>query len=61
MIIRRPYNFRAALAAYVLAGVAVAFLIHFIVLSSPKYRWMFPAQTTGTGTSTQVGRTSIER
>ncbi|MGD0475404.1 MAG: light-harvesting antenna LH1, alpha subunit [Candidatus Velthaea sp.] len=54
MIIRRPYNFRATLGAYVLAGVVVAFLIHFIVLSSPKYNWIFPAQTSGTGTSTQV-------
>jgi hypothetical protein len=32
----------------------VAFLIHFIVLSSPKYNWIFPPQTTGTGTATQV-------
>ncbi len=45
MIVRRPYNFRATLGAYVLAGVVVAFLIHFIVLSSPKYNWIFPAQT----------------
>jgi hypothetical protein len=54
MIVRRPYNFRATLGAYVLAGVVVAFLIHFIVLSSPKYNWIFPPQTTGTGTATQV-------
>ena len=42
MTARTPYNFRAVLAAYILAGVVVAFLIHFIVLSSPKYNWIFP-------------------
>jgi hypothetical protein len=42
MIILRGYNFRANLAAYILVGVVVAFLIHFIVLSSPKYNWIFP-------------------
>jgi hypothetical protein len=42
MIVRRTYNFRANLAAYILVGVVVAFLIHFIVLSSPKYNWIFP-------------------
>jgi len=42
MIILRGYNFRANLAAYILIGVVVAFLIHFIVLSSPKYNWIFP-------------------
>ncbi|GAC1537321.1 MAG: hypothetical protein NVS3B16_27220 [Vulcanimicrobiaceae bacterium] len=54
MIVRRPYNFRAVLGAYILAGVVVAFLIHFIVLSSPRYNWIFPQGTTGTGMSTQV-------
>jgi hypothetical protein len=54
MIVRRPYNFRAVLGAYVLAGVVVAFLIHFIVLSSPRYNWIFPQGSTGTGTATQV-------
>jgi hypothetical protein len=48
MIVRRTYNFRANLAAYILVGVVVAFLIHFIVLSSPKYNWIFPV---GTSTS----------
>ncbi len=52
MIVRRSYNFRANLAAYILIGVVVAFLIHFIVLSSPKYNWIFPV---GQGTAaTQV-------
>ena len=50
MIVRRPYNFRATLGAYVLAGVVVAFLIHFIVLSSPKYNWIFPVGTTTAAT-----------
>jgi hypothetical protein len=51
MIVRKSYNFRANLAAYILIGVVVAFLIHFIVLSSPKYNWIFPV--TGTA-ATQV-------
>ncbi len=38
----RSYNFRATLAAYVLTGVVIALVIHFIVLSSPKYNWIFP-------------------
>lgn len=42
MIVRKNYNFRAVLAAYCAAGLVVAFLIHFIVLSSPKYNWIFP-------------------
>ncbi len=41
-MVRRNYNFRAVLAAYIGAGLVVAFLIHFIVLSSPKYNWIFP-------------------
>ena len=51
MIILRGYNFRANLAAYILIGVVVAFLIHFIVLSSPKYNWIFPVNTSA---ATQV-------
>jgi len=42
MISRRPYNFRATVGAYIVAGVVVAFLIHFIVLSSSRYNWIFP-------------------
>jgi|GEM_PF-1058914 len=54
MIARRAYNFRATLGAYVLSGVVVAFLIHFIVLSSPKYNWIFPQNGMTTAGSTQV-------
>jgi hypothetical protein len=46
MIVRKTYNFRAVLAAYCAAGLVVAFLIHFIVLSSPKYNWIFPQTAT---------------
>ncbi|GAC1493353.1 MAG: hypothetical protein NVS2B8_08370 [Vulcanimicrobiaceae bacterium] len=46
MLVRKNYNFRAVLAAYIGAGLVVAFLIHFIVLSSPKYNWIFPQTTT---------------
>jgi hypothetical protein len=42
MSVRRPYNFRAILGAYIITGVVIALLIHFIVLSSPKYNWIFP-------------------
>ena len=45
-MIRRNSNFRALLAAYIGAGLVVAFLIHFIVLSSPKYNWIFPQTAT---------------
>ena len=42
MVVRKTYNFRFVLAGYCAAGLVVAFLIHFIVLSSPKYNWIFP-------------------
>ncbi len=45
-MVRKNYNFRAVLAAYIGAGLVVAFLIHFIVLSSPKYNWIFPQTST---------------
>ncbi len=45
-MVRKSYNFRAVLAAYCAAGLVVAFLIHFIVLSSPKYNWIFPQSGT---------------
>ncbi len=51
---RRPYNFRAILGAYMISGVVVAFLIHFIVLSSPRYNWIFPQNANAMSTSTQV-------
>jgi len=48
---RKTYSFRAVLAAYLGAGLVVAFLIHFIVLSSPKYNWIFPQSTTSASTA----------
>jgi len=54
MIVRRPYNFRAILSAYIITGVVVAFLIHLIVLSSPRYNWIFPASTTSSSAATTV-------
>lgn len=45
-MVRKNYNFRAVLAAYCATGLVVALLIHFIVLSSPKYNWIFPQSTT---------------
>jgi hypothetical protein len=44
-MVRKNYNFRAVLAAYCAAGLVMALLIHFIVLSSPKYNWIFPQST----------------
>ncbi len=41
-MLSKPYNFRATLAAYILTGVVIALVIHTIVLSSPKYNWIFP-------------------
>jgi outer membrane protein OmpA-like peptidoglycan-associated protein len=40
---RKTYNFRATLVAYAGAGVVIGLLIHFIVLSSPKFDWIFPS------------------
>jgi enoyl-CoA hydratase/carnithine racemase len=54
---RRPYNFRAILGAYMISGIVIAFLIHFIVLSSPRYNWIFP-QTNG-GIVTGSGQTQV--
>ncbi|BDE07350.1 hypothetical protein WPS_26260 [Vulcanimicrobium alpinum] len=56
MIVRRQYSFRANLAAYCVAGALVAFLIHFILLSSSKYnagQWISAATETSTS-QTQV-------
>jgi hypothetical protein len=47
VIVQRPYNFRATLVAYVGVGLVVALLIHFIVLSSPRYNWIFPVTNGG--------------
>jgi hypothetical protein len=49
---RKTYNFRAVLGAYIATGVVVAFVIHFIVLSSPRYNWIFPQ--TSSAAATQV-------
>ena len=54
MTVRTGYNFRAVLGAYILAGVVVAFLIHFIVLSSPRYNWIFPVTSGTTSAMTTV-------
>jgi hypothetical protein len=54
MTVNTGYNFRAVLGAYILAGVVVAFLIHFIVLSSPRYNWIFPVNSSGMTTTTTV-------
>ena len=51
MDVRRPYNFRATLAAYIVVGVVIALTIHLIVLSSPRYNWIFPVTTSGAGSS----------
>lgn len=51
MTVRRPYNFRATLGLYILTGLVIALVIHFIVLSSPKYNWIFPVNST-TATTT---------
>jgi hypothetical protein len=32
----------------------VAFLIHFIVLSSPRYNWIFPVNSSATAATTTV-------
>jgi hypothetical protein len=40
---RKTYNFRATLIAYAGAGTVIALLIHFIVLSSAKFDWVFPS------------------
>ena len=45
MTVQRPYNFRAILGAYILTGMVIALVIHFIVLSSPRYNWIFPVNS----------------
>lgn len=52
MTVRRPYNFRAVLGLYILTGLVIALLIHFIVLSSPRYNWIFPVSSSGMTTTT---------
>jgi hypothetical protein len=47
----KTYNFRAVLGLYALSGLVIALLIHAIVLSSPKYNWIFPVSTTDATTT----------
>ena len=54
MIVNSRYNFRAVLAAYCVTGVVVAFLIHLIVLSSPRYNWIFPVNSNAAPATTMV-------
>ena len=35
----RPIEFRTVLILYILLGIVVALLIHFILLSTPTYNW----------------------
>lgn len=51
MTVGRPYNFRAILGAYILTGMVIALVIHFIVLSSPRYNWIFPVNANATTTT----------
>jgi hypothetical protein len=48
----KTYNFRAVVAAYILTGVVIALVIHLIVLSSPRYNWIFPQTSSGAATTT---------
>ena len=37
---RSPFEFRTNAIIYTLLGVVMALVIHFVVLSSPKYNWL---------------------
>lgn len=37
---RPPIEFRTVVILYTLLGVIMALVIHFVVLSSPKYNWL---------------------
>jgi light-harvesting complex 1 alpha chain len=37
---RPPIEFRTVAILYTLLGVIMALVIHFIVLSSPRYNWL---------------------
>ena len=37
---RPPIEFRTSVVLYTLLGVIMALVIHFVVLSSPKYNWL---------------------
>lgn len=36
----RPIEFRTVLILYILLGVVVGLLIHFILLSTPTFNWL---------------------
>lgn len=37
---RPPIEFRTSVILYTLLGVIMALVIHFVVLSSPRYNWL---------------------
>jgi light-harvesting complex 1 alpha chain len=37
---RPPIEFRTVAIIYTLLGIIMALVIHFVVLSSPKYNWL---------------------
>lgn len=37
---RPPIEFRTAVILYTLLGIIMALVIHFVVLSSPRYNWL---------------------
>jgi len=39
----RPVEFRTIMFLYILLGIGVALLIHFILLSTPEYNWLISA------------------
>jgi hypothetical protein len=51
MNLSRPYKIRAVLGVYILVGIVIALAIHLIVLSSPRYNWIFPVTNTTTSTT----------
>lgn len=43
---QRPIEFRTVLLLTVVLGLAVALIIHFVVLSSGNYNWLAPKAAT---------------
>ncbi|MBK9709893.1 MAG: light-harvesting protein [Kouleothrix sp.] len=37
---RRSFDFRTNAIIYTLLGIVIALVIHFVVLSSPRYNWL---------------------
>lgn len=37
---RAPIEFRTTAILYTLLGIIIALVIHFVVLSSPRYNWL---------------------